>query len=252
MPPKRTVKLKQIEPAEMVMTAMIRELVAEGHSELLEAKENSKEKRLEDVPIVRNITEVLLKDLSGIPPTRQVEFEIHLIPGTAPIARVSYRLAPSEMKELSDQLQFIEGFSKIAKSMTKLTQKKVKFDLGDKEEKAFQLFKEKLCSAPILALLESAENFIVYCDASHKGLEQSPLCTLTTKVYNILDQNELNMRQRRWLKLLSDYDCKIRYHPGKANVVVDALSRIEWIKPLQVRALVMTIVLDLPRKILEA
>ncbi|GKC24397.1 putative reverse transcriptase domain-containing protein [Tanacetum coccineum] len=66
--------------------------------------------------------------------------------------------------------RFIEGFSKIAKSMTKLTQKKVKFDWGDKQEAAFQLLKEKLCSAPILALPEGAENFIIYCDASHKGL----------------------------------------------------------------------------------
>ncbi|GKE63081.1 putative reverse transcriptase domain-containing protein [Tanacetum coccineum] len=66
--------------------------------------------------------------------------------------------------------RFIEGFSKIAKSMTKLTQKKVKFDWGDKQEVVFQLLKEKLCSAPILALPQGAENFIVYCDASHKGL----------------------------------------------------------------------------------
>ncbi|GJX60513.1 putative reverse transcriptase domain-containing protein [Tanacetum coccineum] len=58
----------------------------------------------------------------------------------------------------------------IAKSLTKLTQKKVKFDWGDKEEESFQLLKEKLCSTPILALPEGAENFIVYCDASHKGL----------------------------------------------------------------------------------
>ncbi|GKE86936.1 putative reverse transcriptase domain-containing protein [Tanacetum coccineum] len=66
--------------------------------------------------------------------------------------------------------RFIEGFSKISKSMTKLTQKKVKFDWGDKQEAPFQLLKEKLCSAPILALPEGAENFIIYCDASHKGL----------------------------------------------------------------------------------
>ncbi|GJS10683.1 reverse transcriptase domain-containing protein [Tanacetum coccineum] len=66
--------------------------------------------------------------------------------------------------------RFIEGFSKIAKSMTKLTQKGVKFDWGDKQEAAFQLLKQKLCSAPILALPEGSEDFVVYCDASHKGL----------------------------------------------------------------------------------
>ncbi|GKD90961.1 putative reverse transcriptase domain-containing protein [Tanacetum coccineum] len=64
--------------------------------------------------------------------------------------------------------RFIEGFSKIAKSMTKLTQKKVKFDWGDKEESAFQLIKQKLCSAPIMALPEGSEDFIAYCDASIK------------------------------------------------------------------------------------
>nr|GEX62795.1 putative reverse transcriptase domain-containing protein [Tanacetum cinerariifolium] len=66
--------------------------------------------------------------------------------------------------------RFIEGFSKIAKSITKLTQKKVKFDWGDKEETAFQLIKQKLCSASILALPEGSKDFFVYCDASIKGL----------------------------------------------------------------------------------
>ncbi|GKG09795.1 hypothetical protein Tco_0338541 [Tanacetum coccineum] len=60
------------------------------------------------------------------------------------------------------------------------------------------------------------------------------------------------MRQRRWLELLSDYDCDIRYHAGKANVVVEALSRKEREPPLRVRALVMTISLDLPKQILNA
>ncbi|GKB96990.1 hypothetical protein Tco_0983127, partial [Tanacetum coccineum] len=69
---------------------------------------------------------------------------------------------------------------------------------------------------------------------------------------HILDQKELKMRQRRWLELLNDYDCEIRYHPGKANVVANALSMKELIKPLRVRALVMTIGLDLPKQILDA
>nr|GFD14753.1 putative reverse transcriptase domain-containing protein [Tanacetum cinerariifolium] len=66
--------------------------------------------------------------------------------------------------------RFIEGFSKIAKSMTKLTQKKVKFDWGDKKEVVFQCIKQKLCSALILALPEGSKGFIIYCDASIKGL----------------------------------------------------------------------------------
>ncbi|GJT35033.1 putative reverse transcriptase domain-containing protein [Tanacetum coccineum] len=80
-------------------------------------------------------------------------------------------------------------------------------------------------------------------------------CTVFTdhkSLQHILDQKELNMRQRRWLELLSDYDCDIRYHPGKANVVADALSHKERIEPLRVRALVMTIGLDLPKQILKA
>ncbi|GKE91652.1 putative reverse transcriptase domain-containing protein, partial [Tanacetum coccineum] len=64
--------------------------------------------------------------------------------------------------------RFIEGFSKIAKPMTKLTQKKVKFVWGDKQEAAFQTLKQKLYSAPILALLEGSKDFIAYCDASIK------------------------------------------------------------------------------------
>ncbi|GJS68398.1 putative reverse transcriptase domain-containing protein [Tanacetum coccineum] len=127
--------------------------------------------------------------------------------------------------------RFIEGFSKIAKPMTKLTQKSVKFNWGEKEDTAFQTLKQKLCSTPILALPEGSENFVVYCDASHKGLDA------------VLMQKE---------KLLSDYDYELCYHPGKANVVADALSRKSRPKPLRVRALVMTIGLNLPVRILNA
>nr|GEV42902.1 retrotransposon protein, putative, Ty3-gypsy subclass [Tanacetum cinerariifolium] len=132
--------------------------------------------------------------------------------------------------------RFIEGFSKIAKSMTKLTQKGIKFDWGEKEENAFQLIKQKLCSASILVLLKGSEDFVVYCDASHKGLSAV-----------LMQREKMIAYASRKLK-----DCDIRYHPGKANVVADALSRKERIKPLRIRALVMTIGLDLPTQILEA
>ncbi|GJW55878.1 putative reverse transcriptase domain-containing protein [Tanacetum coccineum] len=165
--------------------------------------------------------------------------------------------------------RFIEGFSKIAKPMTKLTQKSVKFNWGEKEETAFQTLKQKLCSAPILALPEGSENFVVYCDASHKGLgavlmQKEKVIAYASRQLKIHEKNytthdlelgavkELNMRQRRWLELLSDYDCELRYHPGKANVVADALSRKSRPKPLRVRALVMTIGLNLPARILNA
>ncbi|GJS04917.1 putative reverse transcriptase domain-containing protein [Tanacetum coccineum] len=287
-----------------------------------ENKDKSKEKQLEDVPTVRDFPEVFPEYLLGLPQVRQVEFQIDLVPGAALVARAPYRLAPSEMEELSTQLQelsnkgfirpssspwgapvlfvkkkdgsfrmcidyhelnkltvknrypllriddlfdqlqgsrvyskinlrsgyhqlrvrdedipktafrtryghyefqvmpygltnasstkeehdahlrlilellkkeelyakfskcdflavegltgyyrrFIEGFSKIAKPMTKLTQKSVKFNWGEKEETAFQTLKQKLYSTPILAMPEGSENFVVYYDASHKGL----------------------------------------------------------------------------------
>ncbi|GJZ42247.1 putative reverse transcriptase domain-containing protein [Tanacetum coccineum] len=296
------------------------------------------------------------KDLPGLPPTRQIEFQIDLVPGAAPVARAPYILAPTELQELSTQLQelsdngfirpssspwgapvfkeehaehlklilellkkeelyakfskcefwlskvqflghvidtqfpslitagFIKGFSKIAKPMTKLTQKNVKFDWSEKAEAAFQLLKQKLCSAPILALPEGSENFVVYCDASHKRLDAVLMqkerviayASRQLKIYeknytthdlelgavvfalkmwrhylygtkcvvfidhksfqHILDHKELNMRQRRWLYLLSDHDCEIRFHLGKSNVVADALSQKEWIKPLRAQS----------------
>ncbi|GKD48402.1 putative nucleotidyltransferase, ribonuclease H [Tanacetum coccineum] len=383
-----------------------------------ENKDKSEEKRLEDVPTVRDFPEVFPEDLPGLPPTRQVEFQIDLVPGAAPVARAPYRLAPSEMEELSTQLQELSDKRFIRPSsspwgatvlfvkkkddsfrmcidyrkLNKLTVKNqcvledrlefqvmpfgltnapaVFMDLMNrvcrpyldkfvivfiddiliysktKEEHAFleeneklpviiakglkndqkearinvlkshkrviacmmvkrekllsQTLKQKLCSAPILALPEGSENFVVYCDASHKGLGAVLMqkekviayasrqlkiheknytthdlelgavvfalkmwrhylygtkCVVYTdhkSLQHILDQKELNMRQRRWLELLSDYDCELRYHPGKANVVADALSRKSRPKPLRVRALVMTIGLNLPARILNA
>ncbi|GJR26659.1 putative reverse transcriptase domain-containing protein [Tanacetum coccineum] len=308
-----------------------------------EDKTKIPERRIEDVPVVRNFPEVFPEDLPGLPPTRQVEFHNELIPGVAHVVRAPYRLAPTEMKELAEQLKelFDRGFIRPSSSpwgalilfvkkkdgslrmcfdyreLNKLTVKNcyplpriddlfdqftVKFldhvidssgihvdpakieavqnwtspttpseirrflglfDWGEEQEEAFQLLKQKLCVASILALPEGSEDFVVYCDASIKGLVRSSSvrpedletlfiwheCVVFTdhkSLQHILDQKDLNMRQRRWIELLSDYDCEIRYHLGKANVVPDALSRKERIKPLRVRALVMTIGLDLP------
>ncbi|GJS10094.1 putative reverse transcriptase domain-containing protein [Tanacetum coccineum] len=150
--------------------------------------------------------------------------------------------------------------------MTKLTQKSVKFNWGEKEETAFQTLKQKLCSAPILALPEGSENFVVYCDASHKGLgavlmQKEKVIAYASRQLKIHEKNytthdlELGavvFALKMWLELLSDYDCELRYHPGKANVVADALSRKSRPKPLRVRALVMTIGLNLPARILNA
>ncbi|GJX10608.1 putative reverse transcriptase domain-containing protein [Tanacetum coccineum] len=325
-----------------------------AHITTKEAKDKSEGKRLEDVPIVRDFPEVFHEDLPGIPPARQVEFQIDLVPGDAPVARAPYQLAPSEIKELAEQLQELSDkvfirpssspwgapvlfvkkkdgsfcmcidYHELNKLMPYLDKFMIVFidDIliysKNKEDyeghlklvlellKKEELYKNSLSvnfgfqSAPILALPKGLENFIVYYDASHKGLGAVLMqnekviayasrqlkiheknntthnlelgaivfslktwrhylyktkCTAFTdykSLQHILDQKELNMRQRRWLELLSDYDCEIRYHPGKANVVADALSKKERVKPLRVRALVMTIGLNLSKQILEA
>nr|GEU60920.1 putative reverse transcriptase domain-containing protein [Tanacetum cinerariifolium] len=157
--------------------------------------DKSNEKRLEDVPTIRDFLEVFPEDLPGLLPTRQVEFQINLVPGAAPVARTPYRLAPTELQELSTQLQ----------------------ELSDKR-----------------FIRPSSENFVVYCDASRKGL------------------GTVLMQREKMVRVVSVYDYEIRYHPRKANVVVDALIRKERIKLLRVRALVMTIGLNLPVQILDA
>ncbi|GJY19795.1 putative ribonuclease H-like domain-containing protein [Tanacetum coccineum] len=307
----------------------------------LKIEDKSEEKRLKDVSIVREFLEVFPEDLPGLPPARQVEFQIDLVPGAAPVAWAPYRLAPAKMQELStqiddlfDQLQGSKVYSKIdprsgyhqlrvceediPKTAFRTRYGHYEFQVmpfgltnapavfmdlmnqGEKAKAVFQLFKQKLCSASILALPKGNENFVVYYDALHKGLgailmQKEKLIAYASRqlkvpeknytiydlelgaivlalkmwrhylygmkyvvftdhksLQHILDQKELNMRQRWWLELLSDYDCKIRYQPGKTNMVADAQSRKERIKPLRVRALVMTIGLNLPKQILSA
>nr|GEW33398.1 putative reverse transcriptase domain-containing protein [Tanacetum cinerariifolium] len=223
--------------------------------------------------------------------------------------------------------RFVKGFSKIAKSMTKLTQKNVKFDRGEKEEVAFQLIKRKLCSAPIMDLPKGSVNVIVYCDASHKGLgamlmqneknkkEHEEHLTLILELLkkeelyakffkcefwipkvqflrHVIDSKGIHVDPAK-IKSIKDWASpktptegekeeaafqlikqKLCSAPilalpkglenfivycdashkglGKANVVADALSRKEQSRPLRVRALVMTMGLNLPKEILKA
>ncbi|GJU79664.1 putative reverse transcriptase domain-containing protein [Tanacetum coccineum] len=139
-----------------------------GNETLIETEDNSKKKQLEDVPIVQDFPELFPEDLPGLPPTRQLEFQIDLIPSAAPVARAPYRLAPSEMKELNKKEH--EEHLKAILELLKKEELYANSLNGDKAEAAFQLIKQKLCSAPILALPEGSEDFVVYCDASHKGL----------------------------------------------------------------------------------
>ncbi|GJS37782.1 hypothetical protein Tco_0536164 [Tanacetum coccineum] len=142
-------------------------------------EDKSKEKRLEDVLIVRDFREVFLEDLLGLPPARQVKFQIDLVPGVAPIARSPYRLAPSEMQEVS-------------------------------------IHKLQECSDNGFIRQSSRLRELRSC-FSRRRMERSRF------LRTVIDsEKELNIRQRRWLELLSDNDCEIRYHSGKANVVADA------------------------------
>ncbi|KAI3827599.1 hypothetical protein L1987_01677 [Smallanthus sonchifolius] len=132
----------------------------------------------------------------------------------------------------------------MATLLTKLTKKETRFVCGTEQENAFKKLKEKLTQAPVLSLPEGTEDLVVYSDASYQGLRcvlkqrgkviafdsrylkpheaNYPTHDLDLKYF--FEQKDLNMRQRRWLELMKDYDCEILYHPGKANVVADALS----------------------------
>nr|GEZ97898.1 putative reverse transcriptase domain-containing protein [Tanacetum cinerariifolium] len=163
--------------------------------------------------------------------------------------------------------RFIKEFSLIAKPLTKLTQKGKPFIWGNNEEEAFQTLKQKLCSALILSLPEGSKDFVVYCDAYLRGfgavlIQRENVIAYASRRLRKNEENytnhdlelgavELNMRQRRWVELLSDYDCEIRYHPGKANVVTDALSRKDK-ELIRVRSLVVTVHNNLPEQIRNA
>ncbi|GKA20816.1 putative reverse transcriptase domain-containing protein [Tanacetum coccineum] len=148
--------------------------------------------------------------------------------------------------------RFIANFSKIAKPLTSLTQKNKKYEWGAEQEEAFQTLKYNLCNAPILSFPDGIEDFVVYYDAHYLYGTKSVIYTDHKSIQHIFDQKELNMHQMWWIELFSDYECEIRYHPGKANVVADALSRKERVKPLRVRAMSITIQSEVKRMILAA
>ncbi|GJU64779.1 putative reverse transcriptase domain-containing protein [Tanacetum coccineum] len=289
-------------------------------------EKKSKEKRLEDVPVIPYFPKVFLEEFPGLPPPRQVEFRIVLVSGAAPVARAPYRFAPSEMRELSkkdgsfrmcidyrelnkltvknrypllriddlfDQLQGSSGNPKIdlrsGYHQLRIKEEDIPitafktwyghFDFqvmpfgltnapvvfmdfmnrGKEEEEAFQTLNRKFCSAPILALPEGTEDFMVYCDASLKGygavlMQREKVIAYASRQLKVHEENYTthDLELGAIIELLSDYDYEIRYHPEKANVLVKALSQKERNKPLRVRALMMIVHNNLLKQIREA
>ncbi|GKA12418.1 retrovirus-related pol polyprotein from transposon TNT 1-94 [Tanacetum coccineum] len=174
---------------------------------------------------------------------------------------------PTEVRQFlglaSYYRRFIEGFSLISKPLTKLTQKDKKYKWG-KEEEALQTLKQKLCSAPILAFPEGMEDFMVYCVASLKGfgavlMQREKVIAYASRQLKVHEENYTthDLELGSVFSLLDYGDIismerSIRYHPGKANIVADALSQKERNKPLRVRALMMTVHNNLPKQIREA
>ncbi|GJR84255.1 hypothetical protein Tco_0155040 [Tanacetum coccineum] len=256
---------------------------------LLSAK--VKEEKLKDIVVVRNLSEVFPDDLSGLPPSREIEFRIDLIRGAMPIMKSLYRLAPRTKEEHEMRLGLILELLKKEKLYVKFSKcelwlQEVQFlghvingdglhvdyskieavknweaprtpSEGEEQERAFQTLKDKLCNAPVLALHDGPEDFVVYCNASGLGLgcvlmqrgkviayasrqlkiheknytthdlelgavvfslkiwrhylygSKSVIYTDHKSLQHISNQKELNMRQRHWIELFSDYDCEI-------------------------------------------
>ncbi|GJY56686.1 putative reverse transcriptase domain-containing protein [Tanacetum coccineum] len=199
---------------------------------------------------------------------REVQFLGHVINGNRihvdpiKIKAVKNWKAPRTPTEVRSFLgsvgyyrRFIENFSKIAKPLTILTQKSNTFNWGEEQELAFQTLKDKLCNAPVLALPDGPEDFVVYCDASWIGLgcvlmQRGKVIAYASRQLKIHEKNYTTHDLE--LELFSDYDYESGYHPGKANVVVDALSRKERIKPTRVRAMNMILQSSIKDRIVVA
>ncbi|GJR75935.1 putative reverse transcriptase domain-containing protein [Tanacetum coccineum] len=231
-------------------------------------EDKSEEKRLEDVPIVQEFLEVFPKDLPGLPHARQVEFQIDLVSRATPVARAPYRLASAKMQELSTQVRE-EDIPKTA-FRTRYGHYEFQVMLFDFTN-ALTIFMDlmnRVCK-PYLDrfVIVFIDDILIYSKSrkEHEGHLELILSLLKKKEFEGIHIDPAKIESikdwaspktpteiRQFLELLSDYDCEIRYHPGMANVVADSLSRKERSNPLQVRALVMTIGLNLPKQILSA
>nr|GEU85218.1 reverse transcriptase domain-containing protein [Tanacetum cinerariifolium] len=207
-------------------------------------EKKSDEKQLENIPVVREFPDVFPKELPGLPLVLQVEFQIDLIPRVAPVARAPYRLAPSEMQETVQFLSHLIDSQGLHVDPAKI--------------EAVKNWASPTTPTKIRQFLGLTGYYHTFIKDFSKIAKSLTILTQKDKnLQHVLNQKELNMRQRHWLELLADYDCEIRYHPGKENVVADALSRKRIIKshrvkPLSVRSLIMTIHSNLPSQILEA
>ncbi|KAA3484278.1 DNA/RNA polymerases superfamily protein [Gossypium australe] len=233
------------------------------------------ELKCENGDVIQVDSDVLLEELLGLPPVREVEFGIELVPGTTPILVAPYRMAPLELKELKAQLQkflghivpgdgirvdpskisaivewkpprnvsevrsflglagyyrrFMMGFSMIATPMMKLLHKDVKFEWTKKCQQSFKRLKTLLTEALVLVQPESGKEFVVYSDASFNGLgcvlmQEGKLVTYASRQLKPHEKN-YQTHDLKWLKLLKDCELVIDYHPGKVNVVGDAMGR---------------------------
>nr|GEX55456.1 putative reverse transcriptase domain-containing protein [Tanacetum cinerariifolium] len=235
------------------------------------------EPKLCDISIVRDFVKVFPEDLSGLSPQQQVEFRIDLVTGATPVTKSPYRLAPSEMQELSAQLQELQDKGFIQPSHSPWEHRysirstllfKDRPSVGLSSAPIFMDLMNRVCKPYldkfviifiddilvyskskdehevhlrlVLELLKKEELYAKFSKCEF-WLQKNVIYTDHKSLQHIFDQKEMNMHQRRWIELFSDFEYESRYHPGKANVMVSALSRKEQVKPRRVRAMALTV-----------
>ncbi|GJV84848.1 putative reverse transcriptase domain-containing protein [Tanacetum coccineum] len=236
-----------------------------GEQDIDMTEKKSKEKRLEDVPVIRDFPEVFLDDLLGLPPPRKVEFRIDLVPRAALVARAPYRLAPSEIKELSVQLQELleKGFIRPSSSLFKVQACTRKL-ICDQDTTSFASKRRtfQLLHLGLVWSLQAPSNAVWTdkCACCVHGFYESNLVQF---LGHVIDNKGVHVDPakieaiKNWVAPTMPTEVRqflgmAGYYRRKANVVVDALSQKERIRPLSVRALVMTVHKNLPKQVLDA